>query len=55
MPASSKEIRLSLPDNDAPGYSYGGGTADYTGGNVIQPGSFKYQSACPLNGKHTYL
>lgn len=54
VPEGAKEIRFSLTDRDAPGFNHGGGTADYTGDNVIQPGAFKYQSPCPPSGQHTY-
>lgn len=54
VPEGTTEIRFSLTDNDAPNYNHGGGSADYTGDNVIQPGAFKYQSPCPPNGSHTY-
>jgi len=54
VPEGTKEIRFSLADKDAPNYNHGGGTAEYTGDNTIQPGAFKYQSPCPPNGKHNY-
>ncbi len=54
VPEGTKEVRFSLTDRDAPNYNHGGGTADYTGGSVIQPGAFKYQSPCPPSGQHNY-
>ena len=35
-------------------YNHGGGTIEYTGQTVIEPGAFKFRSPCPPGGSHTY-
>ena len=54
VPEGTTEIRFSLTDLDVPSYNHGGGSADYSGGDVIQPGEFSYQSPCPPSGSHNY-
>lgn len=54
VPEGTTEIRFSLTDLDVPSYNHGGGSADYSGGDVIQPGEFSYQSPCPPRGSHNY-
>jgi phosphatidylethanolamine-binding protein (PEBP) family uncharacterized protein len=41
-------------DTNYPNYDHGGGTIEYTGNNIIEPGAFKYQSPCPRSGSHRY-
>ena len=68
LPENTKLIIFKLKDKDVPNYNHGGGKVkmdsileikegetnygkyDY----VIKPGSFKYKSPCPPDGKHTY-
>ena len=54
VPQGTKVISFQMTDLDVPSYNHGGGKIEYTGQNVIEPGSFKYQSPCPPNGSHTY-
>ena len=54
VPEGTKFIQFQMTDLDAPSYSHGGGTIEYTGQNVIEPGAFKYQSPCPPSGSHRY-
>ena len=54
VPAGTKKINMFMSDLDAPNYDHGGGTIEYKGQNVIQPGAFKYTSPCPPSGTRTY-
>ncbi len=54
VPKGTKFIKFKLVDLDAPSYLHGGGTVEYTGQEVIEPGAFKYESPCPPSGSHTY-
>ena len=54
VPQGTKFISFTLVDLDVPSYSHGGGTVAYSGGNVIEPGAFTYESPCPPGGSHTY-
>ena len=54
VPEETVEIRFKLRDMDAPSYNHGGGTAEYIGEDVIQPGAFRYKSPCPPSGRHRY-
>lgn len=54
VPDGTKKIKFQLTDWDAPNYNHGGGTAAYSGQNVVQPGAFKYESPCPPGAVHTY-
>jgi phosphatidylethanolamine-binding protein (PEBP) family uncharacterized protein len=54
VPEGTKFIHFTMTDLDVPSYNHGGGTVEYTGKNVIEPGSFKYQSPCPPSGSHRY-
>ena len=54
VPSGTKFIHFKLTDKDVPGYNHGGGWVEYKGENKILPGSFKYKSPCPPNGKHNY-
>ena len=54
VPEGTTEIRFSLTNQDVSSYNYGGGSADYSGGDVIQPGEFSYGSPCPPSGSHNY-
>jgi len=54
VPEGAKYIVFKLTDLDVPSYNHGGGTIEYTGQTVIEPGAFTYQSPCPPNGSHTY-
>lgn len=54
VPPGTKFIQFTMTDLDAPNYNHGGGTIEYTGNNVIQPGAFTYQSPCPPMGSHSY-
>jgi phosphatidylethanolamine-binding protein (PEBP) family uncharacterized protein len=54
VPKGTKFIEFSMTDLDAPNYDHGGGTIEYTGNNIIEPGAFRYQSPCPPIGSHRY-
>jgi len=43
-----------MTDLDVPSYNHGGGTVEYTGNNIIEPGAFTYLSPCPPSGSHSY-
>ncbi len=54
VPQGTKFIQFKMTDLDVPSYNHGGGTVEYTGKNVIEPGAFEYQSPCPPSGSHRY-
>lgn len=54
VPAGTKYIAFKMMDKDVPSYNHGGGTVEYTGQKVIEPGAFRYKSPCPPGGTHTY-
>ncbi len=54
IPQGTKFIQFQMTDLDVPSYDHGGGTVEYTGKNVIEPGAFEYQSPCPPSGSHRY-
>jgi phosphatidylethanolamine-binding protein (PEBP) family uncharacterized protein len=54
VPAGTKFIQFKLTDLDVPSYNHGGGTVEYSGNNIIEPGAFKYKSPCPPSGSHRY-
>ena len=56
VPEGTKFIQFTMTDLDTnyPNYDHGGGTIEYTGNNIIEPGAFKYQSPCPRSGSHRY-
>jgi len=54
VPEGTKFIQFTMTDLDAPNYNHGGGTIEYTGNNIIEPGVFKYESPCPPSGSHRY-
>ena len=54
VPAGTKKINMYLTDLDVPNYDHGGGSIEYKGQNVIQPGAFEYSSPCPPSGSHEY-
>lgn len=54
VPAGTKFLSFTLTDLDKPSYPHGGGTIEYTGQDVIQPGAFTYKSPCPPSGSHDY-
>jgi phosphatidylethanolamine-binding protein (PEBP) family uncharacterized protein len=54
VPEGTKFISFTMTDLNAPQYQHGGGTIEYTGQNVIEPGAFKYKSPCPPSGSHKY-
>lgn len=54
VPEDTKFIEFSMKDLDAPGFNHGGGTVEYTGDNIIEPGAFTYLSPCPPGGSHRY-
>ena len=54
VPEGTKFISFKMTDLDVTNYNHGGGTIEYTGNNVIEPGAFKYKSPCPPNGSHRY-
>lgn len=56
VPEGTKFIEFKTTDLDTnyPNYDHGGGTIEYTGNNIIEPGAFKYQSPCPQSGSHRY-
>lgn len=54
IPEGTKFISFKLTDLDRPSYNHGGGTIEYTGKNIIEPGAFKYKSPCPPDGSHRY-
>ena len=54
VPEGTKFIQFTMKDLDAPHYNHGGGTVEYTGSNIIEPGAFTYLSPCPPGGIHRY-
>ena len=54
VPQGTKFIQFKMTDLNVPSYNHGGGTVEYTGKNVIEPGAFKYKSPCPPSGSHRY-
>ena len=54
VPEGTKFIKFTMTDLDVPSYDHGGGTVEYTGNNIIEPGAFKYKSPCPPSGSHRY-
>lgn len=54
VPEGTKFIQFTMTDLDAPNYNHGGGTIEYTGNNIIEPGAFTYLSPCPPSGSHRY-
>jgi len=54
VPSGTKFISFALTDLDCTRYNHGGGTVEYSGNNVIEPGAFKYKSPCPPGGSHKY-
>lgn len=54
VPAGTKFIEFKMKDRDAPSYNHGGGTVEYNGQSVIEPGAFTYKSPCPPSGSHRY-
>ena len=54
VPEGTKFIQFRMTDRDVPSYDHGGGTVEYTGKNIIEPGAFKYKSPCPPSGSHRY-
>tara|TARA_Y100001968_G_scaffold215440_1_gene198200 strand:- start:252 stop:659 length:408 start_codon:yes stop_codon:yes gene_type:complete len=54
VPAGTAVIKFQMKDLNAPNYNHGGGSVEYSGGNTIQPGVFKYKSPCPPGRVHTY-
>ena len=54
VPEGTKFIQFKMVDLDVPSYDHGGGTIEYTGNNVIEPGAFNYRSPCPPGGSHDY-
>ena len=54
VPKGTKFIQFKMIDLDVPSYNHGGGTVEYTGNNIIEPGTFTYHSPCPPSGSHLY-
>lgn len=54
VPEGTKFLQFKMTDLDVPSYDHGGGTVEYTGQEVIEPGAFTYQSPCPPGGTHRY-
>ena len=54
VPEGTKFIQFTMTDLDVPQYNHGGGTIEYIGSNIIEPGAFKYASPCPPSGSHRY-
>ena len=54
VPEGTVLLKFRMTDKNATSYNHGGGKAEYTGNNIIEPGAFKYKSPCPPSGKHTY-
>jgi len=54
VPEGTKFIEFIMTDLDVPSYNHGGGTVEYTGNNIIEPGAFTYLSPCPPSGSHSY-
>ena len=54
VPDGTARIRFKMVDRNVPSYNHGGGTVNYSGGNTIAPGAFRYKSPCPPSGSHTY-
>ncbi len=55
IPAGTVKFSMYMIDLDAPSFNHGGGKAEYTGGDKIMPGAFKYKSPCPPGGVHRYV
>ena len=54
VPAGTNFIRFRMVDKNVPEYNHGGGIVEYSGGDVVAAGQFKYNSPCPPGGTHTY-
>ena len=54
VPEGTKFIEFTMTDLNVPSYDHGGGTVDYTGEDIIEPGAFRYKSPCPPGGSHRY-
>ena len=54
VPEGTKFIRFKMVDLDYRKFNHGGGTIEYTGQDVVEPGAFTYKSPCPPNGTHDY-
>lgn len=54
VPKGTKFIQFKMIDLNVPSYKHGGGTVEYTGNDVIEPGAFTYHSPCPPSGSHLY-
>ncbi len=53
VPEGTKQITFTMKDLDVD-YDHEGGTAKYTGENIIPFGAFEYLVPCPPNGSHMY-
>ena len=54
VPEGTKFIQFMMTDLDVPSYNHGGGTVEYAGDDIIEPGAFTYLSPCPPSGSHSY-
>ena len=54
VPEGTRFIEFKMTDLNVPSYDHGGGTVEYNGRNVVEPGAFKYKSPCPPGGAHRY-
>ncbi|MBN2125206.1 MAG: phospholipid-binding protein [Deltaproteobacteria bacterium] len=54
VPEGTKFIEFTMTDLDVPSYNHGGGTIEYKGDDIIEPGAFTYKSPCPPGGSHRY-
>lgn len=55
IPSTTKELKVTLTDFDAPNYNHGGGTVKYEGSGTIPAGALKnYTGPCPPSGTHSY-
>ncbi len=55
-PAGTERLRLTMRDEDAPGFHHGGGVVAYDGGGAVPQGAINYIGPCPPAGAiHRYV
>lgn len=53
VPEGTKKIKFVMVDKDAPSFSHGGGSVNWTGKKSLPYGAFRYKGPCPPS-PHTY-
>ena len=54
VPSSTRQLRFTMKDLDAPDFVHGGGFVAYDGQRQIPRGAFSYRGPCPPRGQHRY-